>query len=111
MDWIADQNSELAKILAVDMQDLDSTRHEYETQAQDFSHQHDMVVTVMLACAIILNLSGAWWVSAFVFLIGAVIIAILRAKRLAAEKCISQIDREIRQKSLEILSSGARGQD
>src|SRR5574341_1086357 len=34
MDGIADQNSELAKILAVDMQDLDSTRSEYETQAK-----------------------------------------------------------------------------
>jgi Kef-type K+ transport system membrane component KefB len=111
MDWIADQNSELAKIPAMDMQDLDLIRHEYETQVQDFLHQNDMVVTVMLACAIILNLSGVGWMSAFVFLIGAVIIAILRARRLAVERHIAQIDREIRQKSLEILVGHARGQD
>jgi len=105
MDWIADQNSELTKILAGDMQDLDSTRNEYETQAQDFSRQHDMVVTVVLACAIILKLSGVLWMSIFVLLIGVVIILIFRARRLAAERRISQIDREIRQKSLEILSN------
>jgi Mg2+/citrate symporter len=105
MDWMADQNSDLTKILAVDMQDLDSTRSEYESHAQEFARQHDMVVTVVLACAVILKLSGVWWMSVFVFLIGAAIITVLRARKLAAEKRISQIDREIRQKSLEILSN------
>ena len=111
MDWIAEQNSELARIPAMDIQDLDSTRSEYESQAQALSHQNDMVVTVMLACAIILKLSGVLWMSLLVFLIGVVIIAILRARMLAAERRIAQIDRAIRQKSLEILVSHARGQD
>src|SRR5574341_108930 len=111
MDGIADQNSELAKILAMDMQDLDSTRSEYETQAKVFSRQHDIVVTVVLACSIVLILSGFWWVSVFVFLIGIVVISILKARKLAAERQISQIDSEIRQISLEILGSHARGQD
>jgi diacylglycerol kinase len=111
MDWIADQNNELARILAVDMQDLDSIRHAYETQAQDFSRQHDMAVTVMLACAIILKLSGVLWMSVLVILTGVAIIAVLRTRKLAAERRISQIDREIRQKSLEFLSNSARGQD
>ena len=107
MDWIADQNSEFAKIPAMDMQDLDAARHAYETQAKVLSRQNDMVVTVVLACAIILKLSGVLWMSLFVFLIGAVVIAILRARMLAAEKQITLIDREIRQKSLEILSKGS----
>ena len=111
MDWIVDQNGELANILAVDMQDLDSTRHAYETLAQDYARQRDMVVTVVLACTIILKLSGLWWMSIFVFFIGVVIIAVMKARMHAAERRISQIDREIRQKSLEILSNRARGQD
>jgi len=111
MDLIADQDSELIKILAGDMQDLDSTRHEYETQAQAFMSQHDMVVTVVLACLVILILSGVWWMSVLVILIGVVIISILMTKKLAAERQISQIDREIRQKSLEILSYAGHRQN
>ncbi len=111
MDWMADQNSELAKILAVDMQDLDSTRCEYETQAKAFSRQHDIVVTVVLACSIVLILSGVWWMSVFVFLIGIVVISVLKARKLAAERQISQIDSEIRQISLEILSNSVHRQN
>jgi Flp pilus assembly protein TadB len=104
MDLNVGQNSEVIKSLAVDMQDLDSTRHEYETQAQAFSRRHDIVVTVVLACSIVLIASGVWWMSIFVVLIGVVIITVFKTRKLAAERHISQIDGEIRQKSLEILS-------
>ena len=99
------KNNDLNKILAGDMQDLDAIRHNYETQAQVFLRGHNTVLAVVCAFSIILILSGSWWLSILTFLSGALLIYILKMKQLAAERQISSINSEIRQKSLEVLSN------
>ena len=105
------QNNDLIKIIAGDMQDLDTSRHNYEARAQAFTRGHNIVVTVVLACSIILIVSGLWWMSIFVFWTGILVIYILRMKNLAAVRQISRIDGEIRKKSLYILSTDMHKQN
>ena len=97
--------NELNKILAGDMQGLVAIRYNYEVQAQAFTRGHNTVVALVCVCCIILILSSFWWLSLFTFLAGALLIYILRLKLHAAEAHVSSIDRQIRQKSLEVLGN------
>ena len=99
------KKSDLNKILAGDIQDLDAIRHNYESQAEAFSNRHNAVVSVVCVCSMVLILSSYYWLSIFVLFAGILLIFMLKMKQLATDRQIASIDREIRQKSLQVLSN------
>jgi hypothetical protein len=87
---------------------LDELRQTYEIQIQRFRRFHDYLVMGTITICIILILSGAWWVSGFAVLVGALIIYFMKKRIVSAMRQISEIDREMRRICLQIITQTRR---